>query len=101
MKKTRRTPEQWQALVQQQATSGLSAVDFCRRHQLDAQYFSKRKRSLQAQAASPGGAFVKVQLASPQAVSVTTMVLHYRHTQLHVSADADVHALAQLMRLLS
>jgi hypothetical protein len=44
--KTRRTPQQWQALVDDQATSHLSARQYCDQHQLSYQLFCKwRKQS--------------------------------------------------------
>lgn len=98
----RRSPAQWHALIQQQADSGLSAVQFCREHDLDQQYFSKRKRRLHAQTISPGEQFIKVGLAPRhESASATTMVLHYRNTQLHIPASTDLQVLAQLMTLLA
>ena len=99
----RRSSAQWQMLIQQQADSGLSAVQFCRENNLHHPYFSKRKRMLHAPAsasASPDSRFIQVQTVQ-QPTAVSAMVLHYRNTQLHIPAAADLHALAQLMALLS
>ena len=100
----RRSSAQWQMLIQQQADSGLGAVQFCRENNLHHQYFSKRKRMLHAPAsasasASPDSRFIKVQTVQ-QPTAVSAMVLHYRNTQLHIPVGADPHALAQLMALL-
>ncbi|MGB5708262.1 MAG: hypothetical protein WBM41_15690 [Arenicellales bacterium] len=43
---TRRTKADWRALIVQQQTSGLSAAEFCRRHEINAKYFSLRKKQL-------------------------------------------------------
>lgn len=42
----KRTEAQWRALIQQQQVSGLTAEKFCRRHGLNATYFSLRKHQL-------------------------------------------------------
>lgn len=42
----RRTKEQWQALIQAQAISGLSAADFCQQQGINQTYFSSRKHQL-------------------------------------------------------
>ncbi len=42
----RRSKTQWQELIEQQKSSGLSAAEFCRRNSISAKYFSLRKRQL-------------------------------------------------------
>ncbi len=42
----RRTQAQWRALIDEQAQSGLTAVEFCRRRGISDKYFSLRKQSL-------------------------------------------------------
>jgi len=42
----RRTKAQWQALIEEHAQSGLTAVEFCRQHGINDKYFSLRKQSL-------------------------------------------------------
>jgi hypothetical protein len=97
----RRSPAQWQSLIQQQVDSGHSIVQFCREHHLNHQHFSKRKRQLLTPApAQSSDAFIKIQTAHPPKNAPTAMVLHYRNTQLHLSAGADLSALVPLMALL-
>jgi len=43
---TRRSREEWRALFDEQAASGLSAAAFCRAQGVDPRYFSVRKRQL-------------------------------------------------------
>jgi hypothetical protein len=43
---TRRTKAQWRALIEAQASSGLTAAAFCREHGLNPKYFSLRRRDL-------------------------------------------------------
>lgn len=42
----RRTPEQWQAIIERQANSGQSASRYCDTHQLSYAVFSKWRRKL-------------------------------------------------------
>jgi len=42
----RRTKAQWQALIEEQVQSGLTAVAFCRQRGINDKYFSLRKQSL-------------------------------------------------------
>ena len=100
----RRSRAAWLSLIQQQIESGMTAAEFCRQHHLDDKYFSKRKRELHdgADVSLTRSRFIKAQPAQPPiAVNIAAMVLHYRNTQLHIPTGSDLHALAQLMTLLS
>jgi transposase-like protein len=101
--RTRRSHAVWLSLIQQQIESGITAAEFCRQHNLNDKYFSKRKRELQEghNASAPGNPFINVQGALQRdKQSAATLVLHYRNTQLHIPAGTDLRALAQLMTLL-
>jgi hypothetical protein len=43
-KKQRRSPEQWQAIIAEYETSGLSREEFCKARRLNLDYFAKRLR---------------------------------------------------------
>lgn len=43
---TRRTQSQWQALIEEQTASGLSATEFCKQRDINSKYFSLRKQKL-------------------------------------------------------
>ena len=58
---TRRSSQDWLALIAEQTVSGLSAAAFCRDKDLNAKYFSLRKTQLSKQASS---AFIPVQLST-------------------------------------
>jgi hypothetical protein len=58
----KRTKQDWQALITAQAKSGLTAAAFCRKHSVNAKYFSLRKKQL-SNPDTP--AFLPVQLTSP------------------------------------
>ena len=40
----RRTKAQWQALIEEQSQSGLTAVEFCKQRGINDKYFSMRKQ---------------------------------------------------------
>ena len=58
----KRSKEEWQELIAEQAQSGLSAATFCRERGVNAKYFCLRRKQLSRPAVS---AFVPVQLPSP------------------------------------
>lgn len=56
----RRTKAQWQELIVEQSVSGLTAAEFCRRHEVNAKYFSLRKKQLSQLPGQPPVGFVEV-----------------------------------------
>ncbi|WP_420798153.1 IS66 family insertion sequence element accessory protein TnpA, partial [Marinagarivorans algicola] len=42
----RRTEAEWQALIKEQAQSGLTATEFCKQRGISGKYFSLRKQRL-------------------------------------------------------
>lgn len=44
IKKKRRSPEQWQAIIAEYKSSGLSREEFCKAHKLNLGYLGKRLR---------------------------------------------------------
>ena len=76
---TRRSKQDWQDLVEEQAGSGLSAADFCRNKSLNAKYFSLRKSQLSKQSLS---AFVPVKLSQPSVPSDDCIRIDYQQTLL-------------------
>jgi len=64
---SRRTKEDWQKLIAEQANSGLSATVFCRNKGINTTYFSLRKSQLSKTSLS---AFVPVRLSTPSAPEV-------------------------------
>lgn len=67
----RRTQEQWHALFQAQATSGLTAAAFCQRQGVCPKYFSLRRRQLLGEIL-PGVARTAVSAFVPVAVTRPT-----------------------------
>lgn len=63
MPKQRRSLTQWQAIIEEYETSGLTRDEFCRTHGLNTDYFSKRLRQLKKSQA-PASAFLPVRVRS-------------------------------------
>jgi len=89
----RRTNAQWSELIEQQQTSGLSAAEFCRRHSVNAKYFSLRKQKLSKSSKQ----FVQV-----TAPAVTTMpsvknAMKVKIIELEIPGDTVSESLAVLL----
>ena len=56
----RRTKSDWEALIQAQAESGMTAATFCREQGINAKYFSLRRRQLSAASEKQVSSFVPV-----------------------------------------
>lgn len=89
----RRSEAQWRGLFEAHAQSGLSAVAFCKEHQLCPRYFSLRKRQL----LQPGSPFVEAVASKSEEASIR---LRYRDTVLHLGGDVSPQWVAQLIRAL-
>ncbi len=96
-----RTKEQWLALFQQHAESGLSAVQFCKERGLSDKHFSLRKKQLLA-VTEGSNAFVRVQRSaepSPPNHSMTaSMMLRCGQSTLYFNAAPDIEWLVKLMK---
>lgn len=92
----RRTREEWQALFAEQATSGLSAQQFCAQREINPTYFSFRKQQLQSPA-KEASAFVRLQ-AAPVATPDTTASVVVRHGRSSVELrDVSPEWLSRLL----
>ena len=97
----RRTQQEWLSLFQQHEQSGLTAAEFCREHQLNAKYFSKRKWDLnwKTKSSESANAFVQVKRAevSPSPASIQ---LTLGQTQLQLPQTIDPNWVAMLIKAL-
>jgi hypothetical protein len=102
-KRQRRSPAEWQVLLESQRESQLSIADFCRQQELDAKYFSKLKRTFEVQGmTSPKKRFVKLEpVLSSSRVSDAGLVLHHQNSRLALHAGVDASWVADLMKALS
>jgi len=89
----RRTPTEWQRLIEEQAQSQLTATEFCKTKGIDPKYFSLRKSQLKNQAAeSP---FIEVQAP---AATISELSLTWADAEINLPADTSPIWLAQFMR---
>jgi hypothetical protein len=96
----RRTEEQWLALIQAQAESGLSAAEFCKQQQISGSYFSTRKHQLRQREAD--GVFVPAVRAAEHCVAVDEgFSLRRGDCVLQFNQLPPAPWLAQLLRALS
>jgi hypothetical protein len=99
----RRTPQQWQKLIAQQAASGQTATAFCAARGINNKYFSLQKNKLAAAenrkpAKKIASKFIAV---STQPLSSPVISLHIGAVQLRVPADSTLRWLAALIRELN
>lgn len=67
-----RTKAQWQALIEEHAQSGLTAVEFCRQRGINDKYFSLRKQSLlKAESTTKGFSVARI-TASANIIEIKT-----------------------------
>jgi len=71
--KKHRTPEQWQALINQHRNSGLSIEQFCRQHKLARSCFYKWRKRLAEQATSTQEAYQSA-VAKPSTAQETNFL---------------------------
>ncbi len=98
----RRTEQEWLVLFKQHEQSGLSAAEFCREHQLNAKYFSKRKWDLnwKSKSSQTNESFIRV--SPPELVPTQPSIqLTIGQTQLHLPTTTDSHWLAGLIKALA
>ena len=101
---TRRTKQQWQVLVEQQAQSGLTTRDFCRQHNIRLQTFYSRrhalglatptKRSKKIPTTAPTSQFLQAKLVNHN----SSIVMQTREAQLSFSSACDPLWLAKLLK---
>ena len=84
----RRSKTEWLNLIDEHASSGLSATEFCRRNKLNPKYFSLRRREL----AQTTSAFVEL---APQAVTSANVTV--RVTEVTVPM-ADLESVMAALR---
>lgn len=88
----RRSQDQWQQLITEQAESGLSATQFCKERGINDNYFSTVKHKLKRQAESAGPFQMIGTLPQSQA-----LVLQVSDVTLRLPHGVDPHWLAALV----
>ena len=98
-----RSRQEWQALIEEQAVSGLSGLEFCRQRGLYAKTFYRQRKRLgysqgQTRPSRPRG-FVQVRPQASPPVN-QSLVLHYRDSRLELSSGTNAQWVAELLRAL-
>lgn len=89
----RKTDADWARIIEAQASSGLSAAEFCRQKELDAKYFSlRKKRYLQQAQPQP---FIEARVLPRPEMPIK---LRWREMELVLPQSCDAHWLSALMR---
>jgi putative transposase len=95
----RRSSQEWQTIIEQQETSGLSVADFCQQQQFDYKYFQARKRALlKRQQRKPTTSFIKLSKPIPNTALIS---LQFGESTLSLPANTEPDWLAQLFKALS
>jgi hypothetical protein len=92
----RRTKAQWQALIEEHAQSGLTAVDFCKQRGINHKYFSLRKQSLLKTEPKSEGFTVARMTSSASAIEVKA-----GHVVIHIPASQPAAWLADFVKALA
>lgn len=90
----RRSPTDWQHIIEEQAVSGETAAAFCKARNINPKYFSLRKTRLKTE----GSSFVKATIKTPQPSTIT---LQRQGVTITLPGDTSTHWLAQLLQELS
>ncbi|MDH5356150.1 MAG: hypothetical protein OEY09_17035 [Gammaproteobacteria bacterium] len=101
-KRTYRSKSEWRKLIEQQAQSGLSGLEFCQQQGLLAKTFYRHRKLLRQQNLIPvRHSFVQVQ---PKAISPVSsdqaVILQHRESRVSIPSSTDPVWLAQLMNTL-
>lgn len=97
-----RSQAEWLELIEQQAQSGLSGAEFCKRHGLVAKCFYRKRQQLSdGKALVPAGrSFVQLSPESPASTLTEALVLQYREARLQVPMTTDPIWLSRLLQSL-
>ena len=94
----RRTQAQWRELIQEQKTSGKTAVEFCQEHGLCPNYFSLRKSQLsRATPPTPKPSFIAVNAQPAPAKQLGLSLVLPDHSTLTLPATISAQWVAELL----
>lgn len=99
MARKRHNSAEWQKIIQTFQSSGLRACDFCKKHDIDQKYFSKKKNEL-INKVPDTSSFVQVQLEKTNVDNNALMMLEVNGHHLSFHQYPDIDYLSRLMRSL-
>ncbi len=92
--------QEWQSLIAEFESSGLSQTEFCKQRELNPKYFSLKRSKLNHQNATDVPAFSQVMLAHPKPSSAS-IELAFGRVTLKVTESTAPDYLAQVIRALA
>lgn len=102
MRRERRTREEWKAIFVAQQSSGVTAREYCAKHNIHLKTFSARKSDIDKRTAQPTGKLVKV--VKPKSAPVSAppqLTVVYRGLTLNVGRTVEAKWLADVMKALA
>ena len=102
MRRERRTREEWKSIFVAQQSSGVTAREYCAKHNIHFKTFSARKSDIDKRLAKRTGNLVKV--VSPKPVPVVTpppLTVVYRGVTLNVGQAVEAKWLADVIKALA
>jgi hypothetical protein len=102
MLRERRTTEEWKAIIAAQQSSGVSAHEYCAKHNIHLKTFSARKSDIDKRTAQPIGKLVKV--VKPKSAPVSApppLTVVYRDVTLNVAHAVEAKWIVDVMKALA
>ncbi|MDX1474837.1 MAG: hypothetical protein R3309_11760 [Reinekea sp.] len=97
-----KTRMKWQALIEQQSSSGLSISEFCRKKGLTSSNFYKYRLALSETSPSTSNQrFVKLKRSVVNTAGGAILQLDYGQTQLRIADSVSPTWLAELLKALA
>ena len=102
MRRERRTKDQWKAIFVDHESSGVTASEYCAKHNIHLKTFSARKSDIEKKPVRSTGKLVKVVGPKPKPVSTSpTLMVVYHDVTLNVGQAVEAKWLADVMNALA
>jgi hypothetical protein len=102
MRRERRTREEWKAIFVAQQSSGVTAREYCTKHNIHLKTFSARKSDIDKRTAQPTGKLVKVVKSESAPMStLPPLSVVYRGVTLNVGQAVEAKWLADVIKALA
>ena len=102
MRRERRTKDQWKAIFVDHESSGVTAREYCAKHNIHLKTFSARKSDIEKKPVRSTGKLVKVVGPKPKPVSTSpTLMVVYHDVTLNVGQAVEAKWLADVMKALA
>lgn len=102
MRRERRTREEWKAIFVAQQSSGVTAREYCAKHNIHLKTFCARKSDIDKRTAKPTGKLVKVVRSKTAPVSTPPpLTIVYHGVTLNVGQAVEAKWLADIIKALA